>query len=45
MSNPRGTELRVGAFVVVALLIGGVLAFVIGSQRNLFQSKTTYTAV
>ncbi|MBX3251462.1 MAG: MCE family protein [Myxococcales bacterium] len=39
------TELRVGAFVVVALLIGGVLAFVIGSQRNLFSSKTSYSAV
>lgn len=39
------TELRVGAFVVIALLIGGTLAFVIGNQRNMFQSKTEYTAV
>lgn len=45
MSGGRGTELRVGAFVVIALLIGGALAFVIGNQRNLFRSKTTYMAV
>ncbi|HJK89815.1 MAG TPA: MlaD family protein [Polyangiaceae bacterium LLY-WYZ-15_(1-7)] len=47
MSEPKKsrTELRVGAFVVVALLIAGTMAFVIGNQRNMFQSKTEYTAV
>ncbi|MEM1415036.1 MAG: MlaD family protein [Myxococcota bacterium] len=41
----RGTELRVGIFVVAALLIGGTLAFVIGNQSNLFRPKTTFRAV
>ncbi|MEM9074766.1 MAG: MlaD family protein [Myxococcota bacterium] len=43
--SQRKTELRVGIFVVAALLIGGILAFVIGSQRNMFRSKRTYHAV
>lgn len=41
----RGTELRVGIFVVAALLVGGGLIFVIGNQRSVFQSKNTYHAV
>lgn len=41
----RGTELRVGIFVVVALVIGGVLAFVIGSRRNVFEAKREYRVV
>lgn len=45
MSGKRKTELRVGVFVIVALLVGGVLAFVIGNQRNMFRSKTDYTAI
>lgn len=46
MSNAkRKTELRVGIFVIVALVVGGVLAFVIGNQRNMFRSKTEYTAI
>jgi phospholipid/cholesterol/gamma-HCH transport system substrate-binding protein len=43
--SARGTNFRVGLFVTVALLIGGVLAFAIGNQRSLFSSKTEYTAV
>lgn len=45
MKKSRKTELRVGIFVVVALVIGGTLAFVIGSQRNMFSSKLTYHAI
>ena len=45
MQRNRGTELRVGLFVFVALAIGGTLVFVIGNQRNMFRSKTTYYAV
>jgi phospholipid/cholesterol/gamma-HCH transport system substrate-binding protein len=45
VSKGLGTELRVGIFVVLALLIGGSLVFVIGSRRNMFSSKTTYEAV
>lgn len=40
----RGTELRVGIFVVAALVIGAFLAFVIGSRRNFFDPKTEYHA-
>lgn len=45
MKGQGNTELRVGIFVVLALLIGGALVFVIGSRRNLFESKVMYTAV
>lgn len=45
MTTSRGTELRVGVFVLAALLAAGVLAFVIGSQRNMFRSKQSYTAI
>ncbi len=45
MKRDRSIELRVGLFVIVALFIGGALAFVIGNQANLFQSKTEYRAV
>ncbi len=45
MTKKAATELRVGVFVVAALVLGGVLAFVIGSQKNMFQPKTGYTAV
>lgn len=45
MERSRVTELRVGIFVMVALIIGGSLAFVIGNQRNLFRAKTEYFAI
>jgi len=45
VKKERKTEVRVGIFVVVALVIGGVLAFVIGNQRNMFDSKTEYQVV
>ena len=45
MKRSRGTELRVGIFVVLALVIGGSLAFVLGNQRNVFRSKLQYHAV
>ena len=38
------TELRVGIFIVVALVLGATFAFIIGSQRNVFAPKTTYFA-
>lgn len=44
MSNERGSELKVGIFVFVALAIGVTLVFVIGSQQNLFTTKTSYKA-
>jgi phospholipid/cholesterol/gamma-HCH transport system substrate-binding protein len=44
MSEERGSELRVGIFVFVALAIGVALVFAIGSQQNLFSSKTSYKA-
>jgi phospholipid/cholesterol/gamma-HCH transport system substrate-binding protein len=45
MKRDHATELRVGIFVMVALVIGGSLAFVIGNQANLFASKVEYHAV
>jgi len=45
MRRDQKTELRVGIFVVVALIIGGTLALVIGEQQNVFKRKTEYTAV
>ncbi|MAQ14311.1 MAG: hypothetical protein CMN30_05900 [Sandaracinus sp.] len=47
MSEPkrRRVELRVGIFVVVALIIGGTLAFVIGNQQSMFKSKNDYHAI
>jgi phospholipid/cholesterol/gamma-HCH transport system substrate-binding protein len=43
--SARGTNFRVGLFVTVALVIGGLLAFAIGNQRSVFSSKTDYTAI
>ena len=43
--SERGRNLKVGFFVFSALMIGGILAFVIGNQRNLFRSKTEYRTV
>ena len=45
MERNLKTEFKVGVFVMVALVVGGILAFVIGSQRNLFESKSHYVAV
>lgn len=48
MSEPqkkKRMELRVGVFVVVALVIGGTLAFVIGNQQSMFKSKSDYHAI
>lgn len=42
MRSSRGVEIRVGIFVFVALVIGTVLVFAIGSQQNLFAPKTSY---
>ncbi|MGB8223813.1 MAG: MlaD family protein [Polyangiales bacterium] len=45
MKTTAGTRLRVGAFVLVALVIGASVAFAIGAQENVFESKTTYHAI
>ncbi len=45
MKTTAGTRLRVGIFVLVALVIGGSIAFAIGAQENLFSPKTTYYAI
>jgi len=45
MKTTAGTRLRVGIFVMVSLVIGASVAFAIGSQKNVFASKTTYFAV
>jgi phospholipid/cholesterol/gamma-HCH transport system substrate-binding protein len=41
----RKVELQVGIFVTVAIVLGAIVTFVVGSQRNLFSSKTDYQAV
>ena len=45
MKTTSGTRLRVGIFVVVALVIGTSISFAIGAQENIFQPKTTYYAI
>jgi phospholipid/cholesterol/gamma-HCH transport system substrate-binding protein len=40
----RRTYLRVGLFVMSAIVVGGAITFLIGSQRNLVSSKTEYHA-
>ncbi len=45
MRTTAATRLRVGIFVVVALVIGTSTAFAIGAQENFFAAKTTYHAV
>ena len=44
MKTTAGTRFRVGLFVLASLLIGGAIAFIVGSQKNVFSSKTTYQA-
>ncbi len=45
MKRSRATELKVGLFVMIALTIGGSVAFVLGNQRAVFRAKTQYQAV
>ncbi len=40
-----GRELRVGIFVMTAVVVGGAIAFAVGSESNLFSSKTEYRVV
>lgn len=39
------SEIRVGIFVTAALVIGGILVFVIGNRSAMFASKVQYEAV
>jgi phospholipid/cholesterol/gamma-HCH transport system substrate-binding protein len=45
MRTTAATRLRVGIFVLVALIIGASIAFAIGAQENVFAPKTTYHAI
>ena len=45
MRTTAATRLRVGIFVLVALVLGASIAFAIGAQENAFEPKTTYHAV
>ena len=45
MRTTAATRLRVGIFVLVALVIGASIAFAIGAQENVFAPKTTYYAI
>jgi len=45
MKTTASTRLRVGIFVLVALVIGASIAFAIGAQENVFKPKTTYFAI
>lgn len=38
-------ELKVGIFVTAALVIGGILVFIIGDRSAMFASKTEYEAI
>lgn len=42
--NEGSIELRVGIFVTAALVIGGVIVFLIGNQSAMFASKVSYDA-
>jgi phospholipid/cholesterol/gamma-HCH transport system substrate-binding protein len=41
----HGRELRVGIFVMAAVIIGGLIAFTLGSETNVFASKITYYVI
>lgn len=45
MKRGYSTEIKVGLFVLIALLIGGTIAFTLGKQRAIFASKAEYYAV
>ncbi len=40
----RSTELRVGIFVTVALIVGFFVVFALGSRSSMFESRNHYTA-
>ncbi|MBN1653704.1 MAG: MCE family protein [Deltaproteobacteria bacterium] len=42
MTTGSRIELKVGLFVFIAILIGSILVFTIGSQNNLFIAQTKY---
>ena len=44
MATERSSEVKVGIFVSIALVIGAAIIFAIGSQQNLFVPKTPYKA-
>lgn len=43
--NDGSSELKVGIFVTAALVIGGIIVFVIGNRSAMFASKVRYEAV
>lgn len=43
--NEGSSELKVGIFVTAALLVGGILVFIIGNRSAMFASKVEYEAV
>ena len=43
--NERSSELKVGIFVTAALVVGGIIVFVIGNRSSMFASKVEYEAV
>lgn len=45
MADRRSLELRVGVFVLVAIVLAGTAIFFIGRQRHIFQSRNAYEAV
>lgn len=45
MKTTASTRLRVGIFVVVALVLATAVAFAIGAQENMFASKSTYYSI
>ena len=44
MQTTKGTRFRVGLFVLTAILVGGATAFIVGNQKNVFTTKSTYRA-
>lgn len=44
MTSPRTTELRVGAFVLVILMLLGAIIFAVGSHKRYFQRQYTLMA-
>lgn len=43
--NEGSSEIKVGIFVTAALVVGGILVFVIGNRSAMFASKVEYEAV
>ncbi len=45
MENSYSTEIKVGLFVILALFVGGIIVFLIGSSSQMFEGQATlYTA-